>query len=52
MRYFDAMQMNITKIQQAVQEHPEAGPFLHREYAKCNAWLWEYHQARSQLGIA
>lgn len=49
MRYFDAIQMNMTKIQAAVEAHPEAGAFLITEYHKCGAWLQQYHQTRAQL---
>ena len=51
MRYIDAMQMNMTKIQAEVQRHPLAIHFLINEWNKCRAWVATYQQVERELAV-
>jgi hypothetical protein len=49
MRYADAMNMNLTKIQAEVERHPESAPFLVAEFRKCNAWVAQAFFVRREV---
>ena len=48
-RMVDAMQINLAKIQQAVNEHPESAIYLQGEYERCRGWLERYNETRRDL---
>ena len=49
MRFIDAMQMNVSKIQTALAEQPAAAPFLIQEAIECQRWVGMYRQTRVEV---
>lgn len=51
MRYIDAMNMNVSKLQAEFAERPTAVPFLVREFMKCQGAIAQYNGLRKEWGL-
>lgn len=49
MRYIDAMNINVSKLQAEFAERPTAVPILLGEFFRCQGWIGQYNQVRAEV---